>query len=50
MELWFAELAIVLLGQGPLVDQTHAATVLPDRAPIALDEEIAEVFTEGFED
>ena len=50
MEFWFALFAEVLVRKIGFVDQAHAATVLPHRALVALDEEVAEVVAEGFED
>lgn len=49
MEVWLAQFAKILVWEVVLVDQAHAATVLPDRAEIALDEEVAEIVAEGFE-
>ena len=49
MKFWFALFAKVLIGKVALVDQAHAATVLPNGAEIALHKEVAQVVAEGFQ-
>ena len=49
MKFWFALFAKVLVRKIALVDQAHAATVLPNGAEIALHKEVAQVVAEGFQ-
>lgn len=46
MQLRFALLAVVLFRQMILVNETHTAAVLPNRADVALHEEAAQVISE----
>ena len=46
--LWLAKLAKVLVWTHRLVNKSNTATMLPHFASVALDEEVASIFGQGF--